>query len=230
MVEIKEVHMSNDLLFKEILCHEDNREKLIHYIMLMTGISKNKIRRNLSVQYESVLKKTKLNEKAYRADVLVKFDGYIINLESYSYFNINSFKKSTNYIMRIYSTISKQGDKLEDLQSVIQINLIDNVKIKFDPNIKSEYYIINGNDIEDKKIADEFKMIYYRIDKAEEIPYNELTEEVRWIRFLGAQSSEERRLLAEGDEMLMELSDWVEKFINDEEIKEVLWKMVQRTS
>ena len=32
MVEEKEVRMSNDLLFKEMLCHKDNRDILIHFI------------------------------------------------------------------------------------------------------------------------------------------------------------------------------------------------------
>jgi len=227
ILEKEKVHMSSDLLFKEILCHEDNREKLIHFLKLITDIDEKNIRSNLSVQYESVLKKTKLNEKAYRADIIIKFDNYVINLESYSYFNESSFRKSTNYIMRIYSTLSKPGIESDHLQSVIQINLIDNVKMKFDPSIISEYYIINGNNIDYRKISDEFKIKYYRIDKAKKVPYNELDEEIRWIRFLGAQSSEERRKISEGDELLMELNDWVEKFVNDEEIKEYYGKWAE---
>ena len=41
-----------------------------------------------------------------------------------------------------------------------------------------------------------------------------LTEELRWIKFIGAKSIEERREVAKGDKLLMEMNDWIDKYLN----------------
>ena len=125
-------------MFKEALCHIDNRKQLIYFLKTVTKLDEKIIKNNLRVYYESILNKSKINDKNLRGDIIIKFDKYIINLESYSYFDNRSFEKSTNYIMRIFSTQLGKGEKYDYLESVIQINLVDNVKIKFDPNIISE--------------------------------------------------------------------------------------------
>jgi len=215
------VPLNHDLLFKETLAHQDNRKQLVRFLELTTHLNKEVIMNHLIVKYESILEKTKYGDKAMRGDVVIEFDRYKINLESYSYFDANSFDKSTSYIMRIFSTNLDRGKDYDCLESVIQINLIDNIEMPFDENILSEYYITNANNLEDKKLSDKFMMKYYRIDKARNIPYNELDDEMRWIRFFGAESMEERKQIAKGDELLMELDNWVEEYVNDEKTKKL---------
>ena len=213
------IPLSDDLLFKEIFAHQDNREQLIYFLKTTTGFDEHIIRNHLVVHYESVFEKSKLKEKAMRGDIVIHFDHYIVNLECYSSFNSESFDKSMSYVMRIFSTQLDKGESYGKLRSVIQINLIDGVDTDFDSKVISSYHIINDDNINDKKNADKFMMKYYRLDKARLIPYNELDGEMRWIRFIGAQSEEERKEIAKGDELLMDLDNWIDNYIMDENTK-----------
>ncbi len=42
-----------------------------------------------------------------------------------------------------------------------------------------------------------------------------------WLRFIGATTPEERKRVAEGDELLMELDNWIEEYINDEKTQKI---------
>ena len=45
---------------------------------------------------------------------------------------------------------------------------------------------------------------------------------IRWLKFIGAETSSEREEIAKGDELLMKLHDWVKKYVADEETQEML--------
>ena len=124
---IKEfIPLTNDLLFKEAMAHIDNREALIDFLKCTTNINEEVIRNNLVVKYESVVDKTKIKDKSFRGDINIRFSNYYINLEGYSKFDKNSLAKSTSYIMRIFSTQLDRGERYDNLDSMIQINIIEN--------------------------------------------------------------------------------------------------------
>ena len=214
--------LKDDLLFKEAFTHADNRHILIDYLSTIAEFDKDYLNNvKMIIEYESVLSKTKSKDKNMRGDVIIRFDNYIINLEAYSYFDTSSFDKSTSYVMRIFSTQLDRGSDYNLLEGIIQINLIDNVKIPFTNEIKSSYYITNSEDINDKKLADKFVMKYYRLDKAREVEYNQDNREMRWLRFIGAEDALERKEIAKGDELLMEFDNWLEEYVNDEKTKKI---------
>ena len=66
--------------------------------------------------------------------------------------------------MRIFSTQIKRGQDYNTLESVIQINLVDNMEINKPEETVSEYYITNSKDINDKLLPDKFKIKFYRLD------------------------------------------------------------------
>ena len=102
--------LSDDLMFKETFAHPDNRDKLIYFLSCFTEFNKEYLERtNIKVEYESILTKSKRNDKNLRGDVIIKFDKYIINLEAYSTFDKDSLNKSISYIMRIFSTQLDRG-------------------------------------------------------------------------------------------------------------------------
>ena len=51
--------------------------------------------------------------------------------------------------------------------------------------------------------------------------YDKNNKQQRWLRFIGARSLEERREIAKGDELLMELDSWCEDYVNDEQTKKI---------
>ena len=56
---------------------------------------------------------------------------------------------------------------------------------------------------------------YIRIDKIRELGYNE-NELMKWLRFIAARNYEERKNIAEGDEMFMEFNEWIDNYVNDD--------------
>ena len=62
-----------------------------------------------------------------------------------------------------------------------------------------------------------------QIDKARELGYtnNELE---RWLKFIAAKSSNERADIAKGDELLVELNEWIHKYVADDKTQEELNK------
>ena len=70
-------------------------------------------------------------------------------------------------------------------------------------------------------------MKYFRLDKAKNVSYNLDNKKIRWLKFIKAKSYEERKEVAKGDDTLMELNNWIEKYINDEHTKEIYGKWAE---
>ena len=219
--------LANDLLFKEVLTHPDNRDKLIYFLATLTNLSEEYLKDNLKkVLYENIFLKTRIKDKAYRGDVVIELTNLKINLECYSIFDKASFIKSLSYVLRIYSTDMERGDKeYSKIDKVIGINFIDNVNYKF---MEDKDYSKVTLVYENKEITDAVELEFYRLDKIRKKTYNEDDKKMKWIKFIGAKDYNERKTIAKGDERLMELNEWVEAYINDEHTKEVYGKWAEQ--
>ena len=221
-MNIKEefIPLTNDLLFKETLSHKDNREALIDFINSVTNISKKVIRRNLIVKYESVLEKSKLSDKNLRGDVIIECDDYIINLECYSDFDINSLLKSTSYIMRIFSTQLDRGTPYNNMDNVIQVNIIEKDDTKMMNDFINEFYLTNKktNEI---LFKDKFFIKYYNLEKLRDGSYNEISDEVKWMKFISAKTKSDREKISRESRVMESMNKWVEEYINDEKTKKL---------
>ncbi len=224
------VSLSDDLLFKETFGHPNNRKYLIYFLASITDFSIDYLNTvKMQIKYESILSKTKLNDKIMRGDIIITFKHYIINLECYSKFNEAAFNKSASYIMRIFSTQMDSGyNNYERLENIIQINIVDNVALSFPEELQFSYGLVNLKDGKDVRLKDKFSIKCFRLDKARELKYNENDKALLWLKFIGAKSQEERNKIAEGDELIMELNDWIDKYINNEHTKEVYGKWAEK--
>ena len=62
-----------------------------------------------------------------------------------------------------------------------------------------------------------------QIDKARELGYtNNILD--KWLKFIAASGSSERDSVAKGDVLLMELNEWIKKYVADDETQEELNK------
>ena len=222
MLTTKEMPTSleNDLLFKEILTHPKNRDKLIYFLTCFTNFTEDYLnKQDLKVYYEHTFLKTKLQDKALRGDILIEFNDIKINIECYSnFFDTASFDKSLMYVMRIYATSLERGENYKSSYQVLGINLIDN--LENDTIIKQKLQS-NANVIYDETIAlnDVFKIDFYRLDLAKKFSYNEANKQVIWLKFIGAKDYDERKKIAKGDKKLTELNESIKEYINDEKTR-----------
>ena len=215
--------LMHDLLFKETFANEKNRRQLERLLELILDYPENYLKDKLIVHYESPINKQNLKQKSIRGDIVVEFEDTLINIEAYTNFNLSSIDKSIYYIMRIQSNKLEIGDNYYKLGKTVQINFVKNSKLNLENKLITNFHITSDDNLELKLLVNNFCIKIVQIDKIKELKYtNNILE--KWLGFIGANNFNKRKDFAEGDELLMELNNWVDKYINDEETMEKLNK------
>ena len=219
--------LMNDLLFKETFANPDNRRQLEFLLEQILEYPKGYLHNKLEVEYESPLEKNYLNQKSVRGDIIVEFEDSTINIETYTVFDHHAVDKSLYYIMRIEANKLEVGEHYYELGKTIQINFVENSQLDLGEEIIENFYITSEHNPNIKLGKDRFCVKVLQIDKARELGYTENALE-RWLKFIATTDEKERKRIAKGDELLMELHEWVHKYINDEETQEKLnkWDML----
>lgn len=203
--------LTDDVLFKEFFGNYKNIQFLEDLLESYYAYEKGFLKDKLKVTSETELPIIKYDDKRMRADLLVVIDNNImVNIEMYSEFNTKKLQKSKSYIMRIYSTQLTRGKDYNEIKKVTQINFVDKVEVKISDEIKSTSYF--GNE----KVSNDISMDIIRLDIARKIDYNHNDRFVKWLRFLGAQTLEERKEISKGDELLMSADEALKAIANDE--------------
>ena len=74
-----------------------------------------------------------------------------------------------------------------------------------------------------KLLENSFCVKIVQIDKARELGYtNNILD--KWLKFIAASGSSERDSVAKGDVLLMELNEWIKKYVADDETQAELNK------
>ncbi|MDE5539519.1 MAG: Rpn family recombination-promoting nuclease/putative transposase, partial [Bacilli bacterium] len=205
--KIKFIPLTNDILFKDTYSRKENRKYLEDLLECYYGYPRGFLKDKLKVSHEVTLDKYKYHDKNIRSDLVIIVDDKIkLDIEMYSSFNDESKKKSKYYAMRIYSTQLKAGDAYNQIGKVTQINFVDNVKLEISEEIKSTVYI-----------DDDFEQDYVRLDVARKIDYTN-SRFIKYLRFLGSRSREERSKYALGDEIMTSLDKWLEWYTNTDSL------------
>ena len=215
--------LTNDILFKETFANKENRKQLEFLLELLLDYPPGLLKNKLEVEYESPLEKNEVNEKSVRGDIIIRFDDTTINLEAYRLFDSNSIDKSLYYVMRIQTKKLMIGDDYYKLGKTVQINFVDHTTLKLKDKLVANFHIAYDDDPSVKLMEKSFVVKVVQIDKARKLGYTKNDLE-RWLKFIGAENSDEREEIAKGDELLMELHDWVKKYVADEETQEKLNK------
>lgn len=208
------ISLTDGLLFKEAFGSLENRKFLEDLLESYYGFSPGYLKGKLEVEYEKLLPKSSYREKGMRGDLIVKFDDTILNIEMYKIFNRESFYKSRSYVMRIYSSELKRGKKYYEVNKVTQIKFVDEVNIEISNDIKSTIYF------GPEELSRDISMDIVRLDKAREIVYNDNDKFIKYLKFIGAKTKNERASIAKGDEILMEMDNWLDFYTNDKETDE----------
>ena len=219
--KLKDESLLNDMLFKESLTNPNNRDFLIRLISLITDFKEDYLKKqDLKVSYETTLNKTKLSDKSLRSDIIIKFDHYTINLESYTTFGNIALVKSLSYVMRIFSTQLDKGKNYDVLESVIQINFLENNSTNIGDKLINTYALANV-EYPHNILSDKFIIKFINVDKASKRSYTKEEEKLlNILKFISAKNYEERKEVAKGDELLMDFNEWLNKYMYNEETLE----------
>ena len=213
----------HDLIFKETFADKDNRRQLEKLLELILEYPKGYLKNKLEVHYESPLKKDNIHQKNVRGDIVVEFGDTTINIEAYTYFNMDSLDKSLYYVMRIQANKLNIGDGYHKLGKTIQINFVEKSSLDLKDELITNFYLTSEKDLDTKILTDKFCVKIVQIDKARKLGYtnNELE---RWLKFIAAESGNERASIAKGDGLLVELNKWIHKYVADDKMQEELNK------
>ena len=123
-------------------------------------------------------------------------------------------------------------------ESPIKKNKLKDKSVRGDIIIKFEDVVVNnwlGDELvydfhlacdaipEVKLLENSFCVKIVQIDKARELGYtNNILN--KWFKFIAANGSSEREIIAKGDVLLMELNEWIKKYVADDETQEELNK------
>jgi len=206
--------LSNDLVFKYVFSNGSFLKDLINSYFDYIGTDKQF--HFSKIEAESLIKSHNKNIKNYFGDIIATLNtGEIINLEMYDTFNRRNYRKSCNYMCRIYSNqvdINKQN--YEECKKVISINFINGNFRNVNKELVNIYKL--KNDITNKIIDNgEIEMILVRLDKVDCIKYNKNEKRfIRWLRLIKAESIEELELIAKGDELMEHSVEYVKRYLN----------------
>lgn len=211
----------DDLLFKEGLSRDENRLFLEYFLETMLDLPKGSTHKKLVVHYECPILKKNYFDKGIRADMLVDYLDYTIDLECYTFFDEEAKEKTMCYAHRLAS-LFKIGDSYCRGKKIIQIVIIQNMQIAFNKGIINEYLITNTKDSKDTLCRESFKLYYFllnQLDNAQTYNYNEDVK-IRWLKFIAAKTEEERKTIAKGDALLMEFDKNLNEYMMDAKSKQ----------
>lgn len=207
-------------LFKEKIFLKDFLESFFNYI----GIKKKVV--DLKVTAEEEMQGTKRDHKIFYGDIMAYLDtDEIVSIEMYTHFHEREFKKSLSYLARAFSDQLKQGEDYLLAKKVISINLMEENYHLNNFQMLNNYGFVNKFNYGAMK--DEYLEMYLiRLDLIREIVYNKKKKKlVRWLKLIKANNFEEMRKIARGDETMERAIEFMERFVNDEEVRNIYDKI-----
>ena len=149
----------------------------------------------------------------------------IVSLEMYKTFHEREFKKSLSYLARAFSDQLEQGEDYMLAKKVISINLMEENYHLNNFQILNNYGFVNKFNY--GRMKDEYLEMYLvRLDLVSKMVYNKLESRfLKWLKFIKAGSVEEMEKIAKGDENMERALAFMERFVNDEEVRGIYDKI-----
>ena len=122
--------------------------------------------------------------------------------------------------MKIHANKLEVGDGYHKLGKTVQINFVENCSLDLEDTLVSDFHIACDWKPSVKLFPEDFCIKIVQVDKAKKLGYTK-DEVERWLRFIAARNYEERKIVAEGDELLMELNEWVKKYVRGDKAEEL---------
>ena len=211
-------NLHGDLMFKEIFGTQKNVRFTEYLLELLKGYKRHSLKGKVKVLNEVFLDKTKLTDKGITSDVLAEVEDEVINLEMYTAFDHEDFEKSLAYLTRIYGTRLEIGDRYQKQPKVTQYNFCKSSHISNIPEFETDFLLIDRRTYH--IITDKLEGYIYRLDKLDDVVYDDNRKEelCRIMKMMYAKTKEERLEIAKGSEILMDLAQVMEEFVNDEDV------------
>ena len=188
--------LKNDYAFKRLLGVEENKAILQDFLECVLDYS--------SEDFEDIelldkeLKKEQEDDKTGILDIQVKLkNGTRIDVEMQLIWDSSFVLRSIFYLSKMYVSDFKSGAPYSSLHKCVSINIVGE-GYNLDDEVHSTYFLINPKT--GHKLTDFLEFHFLNLKKVKDAPIsNENTKEnrlINWLKFIDAESREERAMLA----------------------------------
>ena len=209
LTETENFTARNDYAFKKIFGSEENKDILIEFLSLATGIEKSDFN-DIRIE-NNELQPQFYQDKAGRLDIKVILkDGKKIDIEMQNVYFSYYPKRSILYWCELFIESFKKGDAYSNLNKCIAINIL-NESFPLTDKLHSIYQIL---EIENHSQLDDVLAIHFLdLTKLKAIQETELE---KWLLFIRTEDKKVREKLAEGNPMIAKANVVMNNFYSNE--------------
>lgn len=210
--------LTDDLCFKKVFSQKLVAKDFLNAFFEYIGEDKKVVHFEIITNKEMIA--SGRNKKVFYGDIIIVLDsGEAISIEIYNRFKEREFNKSLSYLTRIFSEQLGRGAKYEDIKKMICINIVKNNSVIENDNLINRYSLINKEDdtAYGNMMVENFVI---NLDILKKIIYNEHKRLIKWLNIINAEEHMEIKREVEGDEIMEQTLEFMESFINDEQIRE----------
>ena len=217
MIEEKIIPMTYDKMFKSVLKSKEAREYLIDIIGEITGLPKEKIRKDIKIK-DPEYRVNSVSERKKISDMVVEIKEGVINLEMNKDYYDGLIDRNHDYMLKIREQMIKEGEDYKDIKKVIQINFDNYNNYKPDKRVLIKFEMMD----KEKGIKEGVNMESYHIilPNVKEKYYNERSKDelVGKLVIMMADNCKELEELIRKNQELRPVGEKLVEISRDEEL------------
>ncbi len=188
---MQEHSLIEDRLFLDFFGRQENIRYLEYMLEVLLDLDENTLHGKLT--FESTLERENIESKTNRCDIVYETDDVIYNLEAYTTLDGKAFAKSTAYMITLSNNKLVKQEKYHPKKQLIQINIARHVSEEMEKVCEQCLTL--------KPLNKYVSMMIIRLDCLEKVDYNRNRSKdyIRLLRFLKAETQEEREEIAKGN-------------------------------
>ena len=216
-LQLLEITATNDYAFKKLFGTEENKDVMIEFVSLVTGMNK--------ADFEDVkIENTELipmffTDKRGRVDVKIALkNGAKIDVEMQNIFFSDYPKRSLYYWAQLFLENFHRGYEYSELNKCISINIL-NAPFPLTDKLHSEYKIL---EVEKHTLLDDvFEMHFFDLTKLKEGDMLHTMSEIeQWLLFIKTRKDAVREGLSENNPVMSKANEALKHFyLTDEDKK-----------
>lgn len=217
MITEQIIPMTYDKMFKSVLKSKEAREYLIDIIGEITGLPKERIRKDIRIK-DPEYEVNSISERKKISDMVVEIKEGVINLEMNKDYYEGLIDRNHDYMLKIRNQMLKEKEDYKEIKKVIQINFDNYNKYKPDKRVVIKFEMMD----KEGKIKEGVNMESYHIilPNVKEKYYNERSKDklVGKLVIMMADNCKELEELIRKNQELRPVGEKLVEISKDEEL------------
>lgn len=150
----------------------------------------------------------------FSKDVIASFGQFILNLKPHQVFDQEALERSIDKLCLLRMD-PEYADK-----KIIGMYFVGKVDLPIKKKVITKCFLTTDSG---ETLTDTIELVILSIEEARKCP-DSSDEIAKYLRFMGADTYEERNHIADGNEMLLKVNECIEEYIHSKEFEEAMKK------